>query len=102
MAISREEAFDIALAHLESERSRRAPSQFSELSGRTQLRSIRSVLSVDEVVRPPLVYGLRAPLETCWIAYLESSPTAIQSSRVVLVSKESGKVLYFGSANDEG
>jgi hypothetical protein len=41
-------------------------------------------------------------LKDCWIAYVSSRHLALQSSQVVLVSKESGEVIYFGSANDEG
>jgi hypothetical protein len=41
------------------------------------------------------VYGLRVPLGDCWVVML-------RSSEIILVAKESGEVVYHGSANDEG
>jgi hypothetical protein len=101
MTISRDEAFRIASEYVQAERAR-TPAHFSERIGQTHLTSIREVLSSNEVGRPPLVYGLRVPIDECWIAYLHSVPTGIRSSQVVIVSKDSGQVLYFGSASDEG
>lgn len=56
--------------------------------------------------RKPSVY-MRDPggetLENCWITYLrESEPMALRSSTMLAVSKSTGRVVYFGSANDEG
>lgn len=43
-------------------------------------------------------------LEDCWIVYLERVPglPVICSSTIMLVSKADGRVVYFGSAADEG
>lgn len=71
------------------------------LSERGQPTRIRAVYSLPE--RPfgrPILYGI--PLEACWIAYVEQPEVALRSSFVVAVSKDSGAVLYCGSANDEG
>ena len=91
MAISRESAHRIASSYLQA--------AGADPDGPWQ---IREVLSSDEVLREPLIYGLTVPLEECWIAYLDSPPIGIQSSRIVLVHKESGVILYSGSAGDEG
>ena len=101
MAISRDDALRIALAHVDGDNGP-PPSDVIGQGDQPARLSIREVLSVDEIGRPPLIYGLTVPLHECWIAYLDSATTAIRSSRVVLVSKQSGRVVYFGSANDEG
>jgi len=47
------------------------------------------------------IYG--APVEECWIAYVNRPFTGIvRSSTVLLISRRTGKVVYAGSANDEG
>lgn len=53
--------------------------------------------------RHPTVYGVEID-DTCWIACVRgpSSGTVIKSSDIIVLSKEDGRVLYFGSANDEG
>lgn len=89
--LSREEALAIVRDHLEA-------------TGRAAL-SVKKVVSLAEIDwRPPLVYG--QDLEACWIAYVERPQPAggwmIGPSHVVLVSRESGKVVYDGSASDEG
>lgn len=63
---------------------------------------VTKVLSVEEVSRPPLIYGLDN-LTNYWIAYLDREmPWMIQSSLVVLVSQQDGRVAYVGHACDEG
>jgi len=46
------------------------------------------------------------PSEPCWFVYApwlyEGEGMGLRSSRVILVSKLTGKILYDGSANDEG
>lgn len=37
-----------------------------------------------------------------WVVYKNSEETALKSSDVVLVCKRTGRVLYEGSAQDEG
>jgi hypothetical protein len=53
--------------------------------------------------RPPRPFVRRAEwLEASLIVYLEGVPAMLDSSRIILVSRSDGQVLYFGSANDEG
>ncbi|MDQ6871216.1 MAG: hypothetical protein M3037_04300 [Gemmatimonadota bacterium] len=63
---------------------------------------VRSVLGFDELkVRAPVLY--RGPdLRKCWIAYAERPLRGLFASNIVLIDRESGEVLYSGSANDEG
>lgn len=66
--------------------------------------SVEVVLDLHEADPPPtLIYwpAMTTGLEDCWIAYVSSPHLALQSSQIVLVSKESGEFIYFGSANDE-
>jgi hypothetical protein len=96
MTISREEAHRIAEAHLRKELdTAQLPADPARVSG------IREVRSIDEV-RAPMPYGLRVPIEECWIAYLEEPTLIIRSSTIILIRKDSGKVVYSGDANDEG
>lgn len=102
--ISRDEAERIATAYLKS--------AFASPKGlvsaqvrRSHEPSISAVRDLHEVDRPPvLVYWqtLATNVHQCWIAYVTSRQFALQASEIVLVSKESGAVIYFGSANDEG
>jgi len=51
------------------------------------------------------IYGM--PKEPCWFIYVPwgdecGGTTMLRSSRVILVSKQTGKVLYDGSAGNEG
>lgn len=47
-------------------------------------------------------YGL--PIENCWhILFSDQAVTfGLRSSRLIAISKETGKVIFDGSANDEG
>ena len=40
--------------------------------------------------------------EEVWVVYKSSEPFVLASSEVVLVCKRTGRVVYEGSANDEG
>jgi len=45
------------------------------------------------------------PTEPCWFFYApweDGRPWMLRSSRMILVSKETGKVVYDGDARDEG
>ena len=43
------------------------------------------------------------PKEECWYIYVHQKEAIfLQSSTIIFISKYSGKILYFGSANDEG
>lgn len=50
-----------------------------------------------------LIYNM--PSEPCWFVYAPwndgDDGTMLRSSRIILVSKRTGRVLYDGSANDE-
>ena len=43
-------------------------------------------------------------IEDTWVAYLEfpNEPLMICSSTIIIISRETGAVLYAGDANDEG
>ncbi len=46
------------------------------------------------------------PKESCWVVYAPwfdgKDGKALRSSRIIMISKKSGEILYDGSANDEG
>lgn len=101
--ISREEAGRIATAYLKAAFS--SPKGLVSTNVRDSHEpTISAVRNSDEVDRPPILYlASSGPKSTdCWIAYVNSHPLALQASLIVLVSKESGEVVYFGSAHDEG
>ena len=53
----------------------------------------------------PRPYGSPDDLSKCWIVYYDTPATQysfIGSSDIVVVSMETGEVLYAGSGNDEG
>lgn len=63
---------------------------------------IYRVLSLDEMTgRAPCLYGVS--LSDCWIAYVETSgPPALRASTIIVIDRASGRIIYRGSANDEG
>ena len=67
---------------------------------------IKHVYDMHEInFQKPRIYSeLPINLEHCWIVYLESpnQPACISSSFIVVISKETGDVIYHGSAGDEG
>jgi hypothetical protein len=44
----------------------------------------------------------RPDLSRCWLAYVDAPFVGLVSAVVILIDKETGAVLYAGSANDEG
>lgn len=54
--------------------------------------------------RAPCIYA--KPTEPCWIVHAPwmdgLDGKCFRSSRIIMISKRTGKVLYDGSANDEG
>jgi hypothetical protein len=56
--------------------------------------------------KPPNVHIYNHPKEPCWFVFARwddgRDDGMLRSSHVILVSKISGKVLYSGSASDEG
>lgn len=49
------------------------------------------------------LYNLPNLKEPCWfVAVSQLAPYALQSCTVVIISKANGRVIYCGSANDEG
>ena len=63
---------------------------------------VYKVLSLDEIEGSvPSLYGVS--LNGCWIAYIEPiGPQALHSSTIIVIDRASGRVVYRGSANDEG
>jgi hypothetical protein len=63
---------------------------------------------VGRVVRWHEIQGRRpfayvGGLEDCWIAYIDTGdPTRLCSSTIVAVDRDSGRVVYRGTAGDEG
>jgi hypothetical protein len=102
MLISRDEARSIALAHLRDQLG--APSSsIGESTNRRPTLEIGSVLLAEEIQsRPPLIYGLREPLENCWVAYVHRPLMGLRPSEIVIISRNTGDVVYSGSAGDEG
>lgn len=60
------------------------------------------VRCLDEIkAAKPILYGVN--LEDAWVVYIEQvGPLALQPSVIVVVDRESGSILYRGSAHDEG
>jgi hypothetical protein len=54
----------------------------------------------------PGIHIYAMPTEPCWFVYApwgdKFDGIMLRSSRVIIISKQSGKVLYDGSTNDEG
>ena len=102
--ISRDEAEQIATAYLKAAFESPKGLVSADIR-RSHEPSISAVRDLHEVDRPPvLVYWqmMTTSVDECWIAYVTPRHLALQASEIVLVSKESGEVVYFGSANDEG
>jgi broad specificity phosphatase PhoE len=65
---------------------------------------VGSVVSADELraqgrAVPP---AWNVSLEGCWIVYVTQASKALMSSTIVAVDQSTGRVLYTGSADDEG
>lgn len=91
MGVTREQAHWIASGYL-----RRNP-----INGRI----VYKVLAYDEITsRKPCLYNVsEESLKQSWIAYTEIPEVfALQSSIIVVVLKDNGKIIYAGSASDEG
>jgi len=91
MAISRSEAFDIANKYVKT-------CPLEEGVG------IRKIVSIEEIVwRRPCIYNYPdEKMKNYWIAYVNIPKEMISSSTILLISKETGEIIYVGSANDEG
>ena len=67
---------------------------------------VNKVLAWDEInFRKPCIYYVRPfDIEKCWIAYLDGPWTglALKSSDIAIISRDSGEVVYAGTASDEG
>jgi hypothetical protein len=62
---------------------------------------VRYVYGFDELpFRAPMLYGV--DVARCWMAYVDRPLRGLMSSEIVLVAKDSGDIVYSGSANDEG
>ena len=89
--ISRSEAFEIANKYVKT-------CPLEEGVG------IRKILSIEEIGRRPCIYNYSdEKMKNYWIAYVNiPSKEMISSSTILLISKETGEIIYAGSANDEG
>jgi hypothetical protein len=67
---------------------------------------VQYVVTVDEITwrRPHSGYGVdRDILEDSWIAYLHDRTfVGLRSSTVLVLARNDGRLIYFGSAHDEG
>jgi hypothetical protein len=64
-------------------------------------RRVRYVFGIDELpFREPCLYAV--DVARCWIAYVDRPLRGLMSSEIVLVAKDSGDIVYSGTANDEG
>ena len=82
--ISKEQALEIFRAHIATDKP--------------QIHSI-----TDSAPNVNVYGGL--PLEECWhilCSYQPNDPTMLTSSRLICVSKNTGRILFDGSANNEG
>ena len=51
----------------------------------------------------PVTYGAPPQFpKGCWVVYLQRTPDIIRSSDIIGVCKTTGRVVFSGSANDEG
>jgi hypothetical protein len=99
MAIGRDQAASIALEHV-LQADKRQLAAVGQRSSKPRV-SIRYVLAGHELEsRPPLIYGVDDDvLREAWIAYVYRPFSGVTASdEIVVVSKETGKVLYHGSA----
>lgn len=64
------------------------------------------VMTMDEIAgRPPVAYiTSNESIKDCWVVYMKRKQPILrlESSTIMLVSKASGRMVYFGGANDEG
>lgn len=65
---------------------------------------IAQVLAFDELQgRRVNLYNVSGEsLQDCWIAYVERPLRGLFSSSIIVISRRTGRVIYNGSANDEG
>ena len=62
---------------------------------------VREALLPDELERSLRLYNVDT--RNCWIVYVEDlQPFILRSSTVIAIDRDSGCVVYHGSANDEG
>jgi hypothetical protein len=102
LAVTREHALDQALAYLK-QHARKSVAQIAERHDSETDPAIREFYSLEEIPgRLPNLYGLKMPLQDCWIAYVNQPLIGLRAATIILINKESGDVVYYGSANDEG
>jgi hypothetical protein len=93
--ITRDQAFDLAQDYVVTHRSE------------AFMPSLR-VVDLDELRRerrrePALYWVSKVSLEECWLVYCSGSDRlGLFPSMLVAVSKDTGEVVYAGSAHDEG
>jgi hypothetical protein len=101
---SRRKKSESKLAAISREKAANIASQYLQENGRGF--TVNDVYSWDEIPfrKPCLYYVEPFDITQCWIVYLNGPDTGLmlKSSDIVIVSRDSGKVFYFGTANDEG
>jgi hypothetical protein len=76
---------------------------FTDGRGRYKVYAVRGFDGND--CRHPHIYGMSdSTFADCWIVYLQPDPyiPVICSSTIMLIAKDSGRMVYFGMAADEG
>ena len=66
---------------------------------------IRRVVAWEEMTwRRPSIFDAPPGIEGSWVVYLEfpDEPLMMRASRIVVISRTTGSVLFAGDANDEG
>jgi hypothetical protein len=88
------------------EQAARIAADVLHFSAERDAYNIGRVVAFDELRgAPPAAYICSSEsIEDCWIIYLERKTffNGVCSSTIMLVSKLSGHMVYFGSAGDEG
>lgn len=94
-----------ATGYVNREQAKEIVEQHLKKTARNGFYVERVVAPYELSVRLPSVYIVEID-DNCWIAYLRSEDAdwlcSLRSSEIVIVSRRNGKVLYSGSANDEG
>jgi hypothetical protein len=67
---------------------------------------IGKVVDLEEITtvrspRDPLGISVSCDLTDCWIVYLEPAAT-LRSNTILVISKSDGRIVFFGSAGDDG
>jgi hypothetical protein len=89
---------------ISSERAARIGADALHKKGEAGSYRTGEVLDPNDVNRLPLVYSVpRETILRCWIVHCAPIRVfGLMSSTVLLIDRETGDAIYFGSAHDEG